>query len=189
MMRRCSAFLFIFILLFLAAPQVFAHDGQWGTEADPCIIDWIGSSQVLDLEHFDADPWKGWAGMWIKNWCSTDWGDFHLKIKGFNIANVDFLEDAGHLPQLLLYEGGSWQPYTDLTWNINNTVVGAEMDLYFYGNPISHGEKAFLKVYTDNTADRCSLFYVSAYPTPVPEPTTIALLGLGALSILRRRRA
>jgi hypothetical protein len=44
------------------------------------------------------------------------------------------------------------------------------------------------RVYTDNTKDRVSFFGLILYPTPVPEPATLALLGLGGVALLLRKR-
>ena len=165
--------------------SVLADDGQWGTEDSPLIVDWIGSGSELDLEHFDADPWKGWATLYVKNWCGADWGDFHLKINGYNIANVDFSETVA--PQLWVKQGYSWVQET-VNWEVDNVVVGAELDMTFYGSPITHGETAMIRVYTDNTYSHCSSFRICAYPTPVPEPTIGGLLGLGLLGFLLRRK-
>jgi hypothetical protein len=166
---------------------VLADDGQWGTEETPLIIDWVGSGSELDLEHVDADPWKGWATIYLKNWCGGDWGDFHLKIKGYNIANVDFSETVA--PQLWVKQGYTWVRETGITWDVDNVVVGAELDMYFYDSPITHGETAMIKVYTDNTYSRCSSFRICAYPTPVPEPAALGLLALGTGLYLLRRKA
>jgi hypothetical protein len=184
---RYSIVLLVSLTVFAFTQYAFAHDGEWGSEEAPNIFYGVGSGSELDLEHVDADPWKGWASLWVKNWCGEAWGDYHFKIKGFNIANVDFRDDAPFQPQLWLKQGSSWVKYSGLTWNINNTVVGAELDLFFYGNPIEHGDTALLKVYTDNTYSHCSSFHIASYPTPVPEPAPIALLGLGAVALLRQR--
>jgi hypothetical protein len=184
---KFSFALLVLLSLFPVMQNSFAHDGAWGADEDPLVYDWIGNGSTMDLEHVDADPWKGWASFTLKNWCGQAWGDFHFKIKGFNIANVDFIADATHQPQLWIKQGWSYVQYTGLTWTINNTVVGAEMDLFFYGNPIEHGDKALIKIYTDNTASHCSSFTIASYATPVPEPATLSLLGLGAVLLLRRR--
>lgn len=185
MKKLLVAFLFCSLLFFVSS--VFAHDGAWGDVNDPLAIDWIGDSQTLDLEHQDADPWKGWASLIVWNICGDDWGDFHLKIKGINIDNVDFVANETYIPQMWIRVGGTWVLNDSLSWTINNTVVGAEMDLFFYDDPIEHGDIAKFRVYTDNTASHCSLFYVSAHPTPVPEPTMLALLSIGILALRRKK--
>jgi hypothetical protein len=194
--RHCFAFLFSLILL-IATPIVFAHDGEWGTEDTPLDItgdmDIIGSVSDLDLLHNDADPWKGWAtinvkNLTLKNSSPIAWGDFHLKIKDSWCSDVDFATYTA--PQLWIKEGSIWTQvqYPDLTWVINNDADNATMDLFFYGDPIAYGQKAKIRVYTDNTSSHHSSFSILAHPTPVPEPTTIILLGLGAISVIRRRR-
>jgi len=178
-------------LLILFTSSALAHDGEWGDQDNPIVFEDVGLPAEVNLAHYDAPEWKGWAKIWLLNWSSEDWGDFHLKIKGFNIDNVDFIDGGdpdGFDPELWIYSGGSWDEVTGLTWNIDNDVVGATMDLYFYDNPIERWDLAWLRVYTDNRADECSLFYVAAHPTPVPEPATILLLGLGTCGLLRRRK-
>ena len=155
--RYISAILFSLILLF-ATPIVFAHDGEWGTEETPLDISWdIDSVSDLDLLHNDADPWKGWATINVKNLTFKNsspvaWGDFHLKIKESWCSDVDFATYTA--PQLWIKEGSSWVQVLspDLTWVINNDADNATMDLFFYGDPIAHGQQAKIKVYTDNTS-------------------------------------
>ncbi len=186
MKKLLVAFLFCSLLFFVSS--VFAHDGEWGDVNDPMEIDWVGDSQTLDLEHEDADPWKGWASLIVWNICGEDWGDFHLKIKGFNISGVDFVANETYTPQMWIRVGGTWVLNNSLTWEIDNDTVGAEMDLYFYDNPIEHWDIAKFRVYTDNVSTKCPLFIISAHPTPVPEPTTLALFSIGVLAFMRRRR-
>jgi len=172
------------IVLFLFTSAVFAHDGDIGSETLPIEIDVIGIEEDLG-EHSDQDPWKGWANIYVKNICSEDWGDFHLRI--FNIfgANTYFSEE--YQPQLYIRTAPlTWVLQEDLVpqWSTDHKVL----DLEYYDNPIEQSDWAKFRVYTDNTTDHCSLFVILGHPTPVPEPATVALLGLGALALLRKRK-
>jgi hypothetical protein len=191
MKKFASVFAFLCCLLFLLTSNAFAHDGEWGDANNPIEIDWVGDSQTLDLDHEDDEDWKGWATIWVWNACGQDWGDFHLQIKscfGSDITNVDFSETIA--PELYIRTAPfTWELVEDLVWDVDNEVVGATLDMGFYDNPIEAGDWAKIRVYTDNTAvPHAAWFTICAYPTLVPEPTTIALLGLGAFVLLRKRK-
>ena len=172
--------------LFIFTTVAFAHDGYWGDANVPLEIDWIGSTSELDLNHDDANDWKGYATLTVKNVCGEDWGDFHLKLRCSWGGDVNF--DDTPPPQLWLREGYTWQEYEELRWLIDNEAAGgATMDLFFDDNPIGRDETAKIRVYTNNTAHHWTSFKVSVYPTPVPEPATLILLGLGAAALIRRK--
>lgn len=180
--------LFCCLLFLYFIPLTLAHDGEFGSETNPIEIDWIGPVSEVNEIHIDEDPFKGWSTLWVKNICSTeDWGDFHLKLKGWSSLFVDFVVDANHMPEISVFNYSTgWRDITGIDWELLDG--GSQLDLEFYDEPIFVGEMAKIKVYTDNTHYSCPYFYVKAYPTAVPEPTTIAILGLGGVMLFRKRR-
>ena len=169
-MRRSILVIIALILFAGFSSRVLAHDQYITTTFD----NFIGQQYT----HEDEDPFKGYLSVNVTNNTSRDWTDFHFEIidVGWDVSNVDFIDTPG-------YEPNSTQG--PLTWVIDNSVVGATLDLYFASDPVLVGESATFDVYTDNTIGQ-QFFGVLLYPTP--EPATIALLGLGALVLLRKRK-
>ena len=171
-MRRCSAFLLVILLFFVAKP-VFAHDGS----GDVNFISW---DSIL-FGHDDDDPFKGWATLTVTNSMTEQWGDFHFEIYEMGTYNVTFPNT-----ETMLMLDSLDNPYTGYSYAHDGTQ---KLDFTFYGNPVNPGETVKFKVYTDNTADQNAWFGLILYPTPIPEPTTITLLGFGVLSVMRKRRS
>ncbi len=171
-MRSLAAGLAVLGVAFLAGPVAFAHDGSITTS-----FDGTGSGIAQPFTHQDADPWAGSLFLTVTNDGSEAWGDFHFEIfdpiGGQDISNVDWVDAAT-------------SSQSGLTWVIDNTSIGATIDLYFYGDPVMPTETATFTVNNVNP-DQLSFFGVMLWPTPVPEPASLALLALGGLLVLRRR--
>ncbi|MBN1764937.1 MAG: PEP-CTERM sorting domain-containing protein [Sedimentisphaerales bacterium] len=178
-MRRICG-LFVVALLVYTCP-VIAHD----TPLLQVSFDDTGEGVKYDVSHEDADPFKGWVNVEATNNGSVPWGDFHFQIFQVSdpIDDVDFMEDPCFLPM-------SSQTFDGTGWVINNDplIGGATIDLYFINDPVPVGGTASFQVYTDNTFNTADIFGVSFYPTPIPEPITFTLLGLGGFGLIRRKK-
>ena len=145
-------------------------------------FDGVGIGVKQQADHDDQDPWKGWLNLTVTNDGDEAWGDFHFEIYQVPgqgaVDNVDFIVSSP-------YEPTSSQ--SGLTWSVNNSVVGATLDLYFYSDPVLPDDTATFTVYTDNTTDKVR-FGVFFYPTAVPVPSAMLLLGSGLVGLLGIRR-
>ena len=158
----------------IVVPSVFAHDGTW----DPCnITSW---DPVL-FGHDDEYDWKGWATLTVTNSMEEQWGDFHFEIYEPMTYSVIFPTDV-----TMKMLDGLGNEYTGYTYAHDGNK---KLDFFFYGSPVNPGETVTFEVYTNNEADNHAWFGLIVYPTPIPEPATIALLGLGAIAAIRKRKA
>lgn len=127
------------------------------------------------------DNRKGWAYFTVTNSGSAPWGDYHVEI-----IDAEF-PGAPDASGVLITQAISSLP--NYTVNITQNVSGYwQADFKFYGDPMTNGDMAVFQVYTDNTISNVDFFGFKVYPTPVPEPATVGLMGMGALALIRRKK-
>ncbi len=156
------------ILAGLVAPAA-AHD--WADTASIALGDEDGL-----VTHEDEDPWKGLFTLTVTNSGTEAWGDFHFTICDPNNSVVFVGAPEGTDPSM------------SQVGTAGIADGGKTVNFEFYGDPVENGEVATFTVYTDNTVDQLTSFCLSFCPTPVPEPATMALVGLGGLVLVIRRR-
>lgn len=175
-MRRFVVFAAILSVCVISS--VFAHD------AEPLTLD-----QVLgDNDDFDHDESqvlqedrKGWAYFTVTNTGGALWGDYHIAIID---AQYTGAPDASGV--LITQAISTLSDYTvDIALNGDGYW---QANFEFYNSPMENGDTAVFQIYTDNTVSNVDFFGLKAYPTPVPEPATMAILGLGSLTLLRRKK-
>jgi len=184
---RKTAFFAAFLSICLISTS-FAHDGTWGSELNP------GSmtlDSVISWDHDDDSPFKGAATVFVTNMGQQAWGDFHFEVysvPGYGDATSVLIKDAilGGVDPVMT---GYGVPHSLDNWQIGTTQDGhSKIDLFFYNSPVLTGQTVSFTIYTDNVAG-LDFFGLKFNPTPVPEPATLAILGLGGLLALRRKFA
>jgi hypothetical protein len=71
-----------------------------------------------------------------------------------------------------------------LTWVLSNNYQ--VIDLFFFTDPVAIGETGTFAVHIDNPDE--AVHSVGFFPTPIPEPGTLMIIGTGSLVTLGFRR-
>jgi hypothetical protein len=164
-------------LVALAATVAWADDVTIGDESSP-----VSLTTPYNSIHEDEDPFKGRLNLYFAN----DSLENYYGVQ-FTIFGVSGGSDPSHV---LFVTSGTYYPTSSQTISsvfVDNLAVGGPtMKVWFSGDPVLPEDMGWVKIYTDNTQDK-GRFGVAISPL-VPEPMTMALLGAGAVALIRRRK-
>jgi hypothetical protein len=169
----------------------------WSSQAKACDVEVNGYFEVAGPAaaqtaiHEDVEPFKGWAKVYLFNDTDTEYfTGIHFNTfcvtGGSAINHVFFIDTDTLVTPNVPYPPSSSQGIDGYAITLPTSTSGAEMVVNFV-TPLAPGESGWVKVYTDNRMDK-GKFGVSYYPLSVPEPATLALLGMGITFFASRRR-
>jgi len=207
-MRRFSAFLCCFILLFLATPCVNASITGWSCsdDGDGAIV--MHPTGWADNGNHDYSYSMSCAQYWypghllgdfttdtqedptvriiedVSNDTTFDWTDYHITIgmtQNFSFVTSGLLTPANWNASVTAVTAGILPNTNNVAGYVGtiNYVMGTGGSPVVIGDDGTFGFKVSFSGTTDFTTEQI----------PTPEPTTIALLGLGGLALIKRRRA
>ena len=165
-------------ILLIELSKVFKGEPSALTGSMPSIQ--IGITQIAD----DADTASQIVinDEAIMNLTSVAWTDFHMILVtadqvGFNTA---------------LSEGLNTEPFSSMSWGGYNSVGATELNFFDgivgVGDQFSPGSlSGEIVIDVDLSSDEPVSFFLKEVPT-IPEPATMAVLGLGGLTMLLRRK-
>jgi hypothetical protein len=181
-------------------------DGSAWTAVSSAIDTWDvvpNSSITSSLGGYDGD-WGGLNGDNELAWIESSWttiGDFGFSPSAIAVAVTWYYGD----PTWIQVESDIFFNGENFTWYTDTDDSGSEQEFVEHIALHELGHAFSLKdLYSSDDADRTMYGYsgnrneditlhsgdVAAleYAYPIPEPATIALLGLGALSLIRRKK-
>jgi len=206
-MGRCSGAILCVLLLLLATTTVnasiinwnCADDGDGGIVMGPATLTPVGGEYDLTMsgvQHFlpahmagdfttdsALDPTVRIL-QGVENDTTFAWTDYHIAI-GMNNSSLSILSTGIVAPS-----GWTWSIVAPVAGQMPNGAGPGYVGMINYyigtGAPVAIGDEGtfgFKISFSGSTS-----FSFSTEQIPTPEPTTILLLGLGAISVIRRRR-
>jgi hypothetical protein len=157
--------------------RLFQHNNDWLVESGPGVM--VNSHTTnpprgeYGLMGGDATDYTGDTGTW------TDDGLWHHVVITYDSTGSGVVKDLyvdGYLRSSLVGPN-------DLRYDATQLIIGAEGGIYWCGNLLVGAIDEFAVYEGILSAEQVYAHYAAA-----PEPATLALLGLGGLALIRRRR-
>jgi hypothetical protein len=156
-----------------------------GYTADPEVVNNPEPNRVVaTITPMFSGSWDG-----VSTITGSDWIEVALEIPNYETPNdhKEVYVDIGNLVvkgvTVSATDGGS----TTFTYQVLPGQVNGEFGVIITPNP--YVEKIDFYVVSATGSGPVTLDYIDADTICIPEPTTIALFGLGVLGLLRKRRA